>query len=532
MRAYEPKGPARFDHQKQGLNKMIETKGVCALLFDPGTGKTGTTLDYLTVLALAGKREVRALVFAPLAAVDTWVGQSAAFVHDDVQVWAEAPGGSIVQKADVLKARARHLSAGTKRSIDLYRRGVDWPEEGTSRRLDPLAEKEPVPRIVLEVLNLDVLSNRNAVTSSRTTLDAVMEGIKDFDPDVVIIDESHRIKGQTSNVSRAAWRIGNLVPRRIILTGTVMPHSPMDVWSQWRFLDPLAFGVTGKDGVRRPASFSQFRSYFAKMGGWQGKEILGFRNLDELEKVMAQNSIVARKEDVLDLPPTTDIVVDVQLSTAEARAYRQMKEDLAHQFADGTMTAASNRLAQLMRLRQITSGYLPDSFGNPVEIGKSKVQTIKSIVNDNLAGENRIVIFCNFRHEIDQLVEIFTAKGAPKAVVEQITGDTRTKERKEIRRRFGDTDNYPDRMILVAQISTLSLAVNELVTASHAIFASLTRQRDDFVQAKARLDRQGQLRPVTFWYAIVPKTIDEVILRSHEQRTGLEDDVLRHVMGE
>lgn len=84
-------------------------------------------------------------------------------------------------------------------------------------------------------------------------------------------------------------------------------------------------------------------------------------------------------------------------------------------------------------------------------------------------------------------------------------------------------------MVIVAQIKTLSLAVNELVTANHAIFASMSQRRDEYIQARDRLDRIGQTRPVTFWHALVPSSVDHVILKSHTERTNLEDAMLKHI---
>src|SRR5699024_7249219 len=73
-RPFIPAGPTRFKHQKVGLKRLLKQQGVGALVFDPGLGKTATTIDYLSVLALAsGWEEVRVLVICPLAAVDTWV---------------------------------------------------------------------------------------------------------------------------------------------------------------------------------------------------------------------------------------------------------------------------------------------------------------------------------------------------------------------------------------------------------------------------------------------------------------------------
>ena len=73
--------------------------------------------------------------------------------------------------------------------------------------------------------------------------------------------------------------------------------------------------------------------------------------------------------------------------------------------------------------------------------------------------------------------------------------------------------------------------MNELVTANNAIFASLSQQRDDLIQARDRLNRIGQKRKMTFWFPLARGTVDEVIYRSHEDRTNLEAAVLKHVQG-
>src|SRR5690606_6377691 len=108
-------------------------------------------------------------------------------------------------------------------------------------------------------------------------------------------------------------------------------------------------------------------------------------------------------------------------------------------------------------------------------------------------------------------------------------GSTPGEDRVRLRKRFGSDDEH--RMVMIAQIKTMSLAVNELVTANHAIFGSLSQQRDDYIQARDRLDRIGQTRPVTFWHVLAPGTVDEVILKSHRERTDLENAVLAHIMG-
>lgn len=540
MTKYITGGPPRFDHQKRGLNKLIATGGVCALLFDPGMGKTATTLDYAGLIALK-QGEARVLVVCPLAAVDTWVDQADKFVSPQVGFWAEALGGSLLHRAEALAARGdqpfgKPLSKPRREKLMHPRaQNADLSFAWSYRTLDeertrPVTRGEGPeaikgPRLVLEVINIDTLTSRQAV-GKRTMADIMVDAIKRYNPHLVVVDESHKIKGYSGNASRLLARVSRFVPRRIILTGTVMPHGPMDVFGQWRFLEPYAFGDVQEDGSHKEATFGGFRNRYAVEGGWMGKEIIGYQNLDEMQAIMAKNAIVARKKDALDLPPTTDAEVHVELSAAEKKAYADLRDSLVTQLSYGTLATTDNRLTQMLRLRQITSGHLPDDTGRVRVVGSSKAKTIASLVHDTLVGEERIVIFALFTHEIKLLEQVLARAGTEVMV---ISGATPGEDRVRMRKRFGSKD--PQRMVMVAQIKTMSLAVNELVTANHAIFASLSQQRDDYIQARDRLDRIGQERPVTFWHVMAPGTVDEVILKSHRERTDLENAVLAHIMG-
>lgn len=532
---FKPKGPERFAHQKIGLNRLIKQRGVGALLFDPGLGKTATTLDYLSVLALKKREPVKVLVMCPLVAVDTWVKQAELYVPDEIAYWAEALGGSMLEKAETMAARGgnrygkpltkhKRGAEGTRPEALFYRKAIELetrhmvPEDGPNL--------EQTPSIILLVVNFDTFSRRDTV-GGKTMADVMLEAVKRFGPDVAVADELHKVKSASSNVSRLLSRISRVVPRRIGLTGTVMPSGPLDVFGQWRFLDPNAFGDRLADGTIRQATFTGFKLRYAQLGGWMGKEVVGYQNLDEMQDVMKKIAVVARKEDALDLPPTTDVEVPVHLSPSEKKAYADMKKDLATDISRGVYSTSQSMLTQMMRLRQITSGHLPDDQGNMHVIGKSKVNTIKSLVHDSLEGEKRIVIFCLFTQEIEMLREALKAKGTELMV---ISGKTSTEERMAMRKRF--RSDAPERIVMVAQIKTMSLAVNELVTASHAIFGSMTQQRDEYIQARDRLNRLGQERPVTFWHVVAPGTVDEVVLKTHQDRTDLENAMLRHVMEE
>lgn len=538
---FEYGGPKRFAHQTQGLRWLIETKGTAALLWEPGTAKTSTVLDYLSLLTLKSEREIRVLVVSPLAAVDTWVLQAETFVSPQVSVWAEVIGSNLTVKrrAQVLADRGGNpfTRATETRGARLRGKRTLWAGSAPSlysRRADgrtaPRADGPdglPPTRLVIESINLDSFKSRQRV-GSKTMADVMLEAVRRYSPDVMVVDESHvSLKGYGSNVSRLLARVGEHVQRRIILTGTAMSHSPLDIYGQWRFLAPYDFGTLVAPGKRKRSTWGSFTDRYAMMGGYMGKQVVGFKNLDEMQEVMAQRAMVVRKEDALDLPDLVEEIVPVHLSTKEAKAYDGMKKNLAATIGLGSSATVPNRLAQAMRLRQITAGHLPDDQGVKQTIGTSKVDVARSLAKETLAGEKRIVVFGEFIHEIDALSD---ALGDKDTTILKITGATSSAERIRMRKKFGSDD--PSRMILVAQIRTMNLAVNELVTARAAIFASLPQQRDLIVQALARLDRIGQTRKMTAYFLNSPGTIDDTIYDSYQKRSNLESAILDHLRDE
>src|SRR3546814_20852821 len=133
--------------------------------------------------------------------------------------------------------------------------------------------------------------------------DVVHRAGQRFTPDVVVIDESHRIKSPSANVSRTAARLTRLAPRRLILTGTVMPHSPMDVWAQWRFLEPMAFTVPDprNPAQQKPLTFGQFQERSGVFGRRKGRHNVGFRNLGKTPAASDRTTITRRQGDAPDL---------------------------------------------------------------------------------------------------------------------------------------------------------------------------------------------------------------------------------------
>lgn len=511
-----------MEHQAKGVEFLESVDGIGALLYDPGVGKTGTTLAWLDTLA-ARIKEVRVLVIAPLTAADTWVLQAPMFMDSTVK--------ARLMQGSTLSIMGRIAQAGSWTAVPDAAIGVD--HEGI------LARQIEGNRVTILSMSAGAVSS---YCTERTKTVRMLSAIRKYAPHVIVVDESHIIKSATANISKAVYQIGQLAPHRIILTGTVNPHSPLDVYGQWRFLAPWTFSdqrtepfiatptkmTKAQQASIRPWSWGRFRDRYAVPGGFKGKGIGGYRNLDDLNDRVAERSHVVRKEDALDLPPVTDVDVHVSLSPRETRAYSEMTQDLVAQLDNGDLLEAPNALAKMMKLRQIAAGFVKDTDTGEVHIvGDSLRKAVREVVEVTLAGEQRIVVFAYFRAECQMLADSLRKKGV---TVETITGSTPAKERLAIRQRFGDVSGNPERTILVAQARTMSLSVNELVTAQNAVFASMSERRDDWVQARGRLDRNGQKgHHVTFWNCYTPGLIGEIMLDRHKDRGDLEAALLNHI---
>lgn len=572
-----------MQHQKEGVQFLDSVDGIGALLFDPGVGKTGTTLAWVDK-RVAQSGEFRVLVVAPLTATDTWVLQAPPFMDSTVKArmlegrtvdiltklrkagtWADVPDArvSVNHKGTRNKVTILSMSAG---SISSFCR--DDPKKEVIRKAgwDKLQQFTGLTQAVVETMDkaldswcpqqdpavaAEAMALREQATyfigsgqGKRQRVVQVLQAVRKYKPHLVVVDESHLIKSAGANISTAMYQIGQLAPHRIILTGTVNPHSPLDCYGQWRFLAPWTFSdqynepftknplrMTKAEAASvKPWPWGRFQKRYAEMGGYQGKVIQGVDPvmIHELHARVAERSMVVRKEDALDLPPVTDVDVHVTLSPREVKAYNEMRDELAAEMADGTLLEAPNALAKIMKLRQIASGFVKDTETGEVHvIGSSLQESVREIVDVTLAGENRVVVCAYFRAECAALADGLRQQGR---TVEIITGETKAKERLAIRRRFADVDGNPEQVVLVAQARTMSLSVNELVTAQNAVFASMSERRDDWVQFRGRLDRKGQVgNHVTFWNVFVPGTVGEVMLETHKRRGDLEKALLDHI---
>ena len=239
----------------------MTSKG-CAFLMDMGTGKT------ITTIALAGtlhhKHKItQMLVVCPKSIVDVWEQEFEKFADFPYQL--AVLDGTSAKKADTIR-----YMIGNGLQIIVVNYESCWRLEAELTR---------------------------------------------WHPDMIVSDESSKIKNPQAKCSKALHRLGKISSYNLILTGTPITNSPLDFFSQYKFLDESIFG----------GSFYGFRAYYAILGGFQNHQIVGYKHLAELVEKAHSIAYRIRIDEAVDLPEFVEEVRPVKLEQNAQKVYDGIK---------------------------------------------------------------------------------------------------------------------------------------------------------------------------------------------------------------
>lgn len=461
-----------YKHQIRGANMALRAFGALDAktpgggfgeLFEMGCGKTLTTIAVAGALYNLGKID-RVLVVAPTSVCSVW--------PHDLNQFATFPW------------EARVLLGDKKKRLKALNELENWP---------------------FKALRIAVINYES------THREGIFEALAAYKPDLIVCDESQRIKNPSAAQSKALHKLGDAAPFRMILSGTPVQNNAVDLYSQYRFLDPAVYG----------ANFYAFKNRYCIMGGYGQHQIVGYRNMDEL--VEKEHSVAYRvtKEECLDLPQQTFINRYVQFTDAEQAIYEQLRKSSFLELETGENVTATTILTMYLRLMQLTGGFLTaDESTRPNQVNTAKLDALADIVDDYVVDAGKkLVIFARFRAEIAAIENLLRLR---KIQYGSIYGDVPMEERGKI---VDDFQTNPDTKVFVAQIQTAGLGIT-LHAASTAVFYSYDYNYANYAQALARIHRIGQRLPVTYIHLVVDGSIDEKILAALENKEDMAKTVV------
>lgn len=324
-----------------------------------------------------------------------------------------------------------------------------------------------------------------------------------WNPDLIIADEGHKIKTHNISASKAMHRLGARARYRLLLTGTPVTNKAIDVFSQYKFLNPAIFGQ----------SFYAFRNRYFDMVGYGNHTPVLKKSMErELTEKIHSIAYRATKAECLDLPETTDIIRKVELEPQAMLLYRNLVKDSYAELSEGEVTI-TNVLTKLLRLSQLTGGFLgSDDSSKAEQVSTAKLKVLEDIIDSALEENKKLVVIARFIPEINAICRMLDKKGVRYSL---LTGSV--KDRDEQVAQF---QNYPDVPVFVGQIATAGLGIT-LTAASTMVFYSLDYSMSNFEQTKARIHRAGQRVPCTYIYLTAAGTVDEKVLKALKNKANL-----------
>lgn len=437
---------APHEYQEQGVKLLLE-KQHCGLLLKPGMGKTSTTLAAISIL-LKKKLVKRVLILAPLRVVHlVW--------PDEISKWDNF----------------NHLTYSVLHGPEKVQRINDNTQ--------------------IHLMNYDGLLH---------LLPDIL-ALKQFPYDMLVLDESSKMKSHTSKRFKALKKVLGKFGRRVILTGTPAPNGMLDLFSQCYCMD---------QGMSLGKFITHFRTEFFHQIPFNDYDwFLNAGAEEQIYKRIQHKTLHLSAEDYLKMPKLVETDVFVELPAPAMKQYKSMERLLMTQVLGGSVVAANAAVASA-KCRQIANGFLYDN-GVATEIHDAKLDAFEDLL-EQLDGKP-VLVFYEYTQDLERLRTKFPGRhigGAVNQAQVQLLADW-------------NDGKVP---LLYAHPASAGHGLNMQHGGHNIIWFGPSWDMELTEQAVDRLYRQGQKNDV-FVYRIMAKgTIDELIAKRLAQKDKLQSDLL------
>tara|TARA_R100001086_G_scaffold247643_3_gene182441 strand:+ start:660 stop:2102 length:1443 start_codon:yes stop_codon:yes gene_type:complete len=461
-----------YAHQKEALVRSWN-KPEYAYFMEMGTGKSKVLIDNLAILYSKGAID-SALIIAPKGVYRNWSER-------------EIP---------------EHLPTSIS-----YRVGV-WSASPKKKDKDALVSLFDVTEeLKVLVMNVEAFSTKKGV--------AFAEKFLTFHNTLLAIDESTTIKNPKAARTKSLVKLSKLATFRRILTGFPITQSPLDLYSQAEVLSPSLLGFS---------SFYSFQNYFGQVvkrsfGARSFRQVVGYRNLEELNKRVDKFSYRVLKKDCLDLPNKIYQRREVEMTKMQKQYYEQIKDNAILLLKDMDSVSVNNILTQILRLHQITCGFVKTDTGEEIDIDNNRIDELIDVLAEM---QGKVIIWANYRKNIQEIVSTIEGLAGPRSVASYY-GDTPEDEREEVIKRFQDPNS--DLQYFVGNTQTGGYGIT-LTQSQNVVYYSNNFDLEKRLQSEDRAHRIGQTNKVTYVDLVSKGTVDEKIVKALRSKLNLAQEVL------
>lgn len=335
----------------------------------------------------------------------------------------------------------------------------------------------------------------------------------------MIVDEAHMIKTHNAVRSKNAVKIGKGAKYKLVMTGTPIANAPLDLYMQFEFLD---------DNIIGSGDFFSFRNRYAVMGGFEGKQIIGYQNMEELIELVSPYVYQVRKSEVLtELPPKVYEIREVQFNEEQKSLYTSIAKKNRAVVGDRGLTV-NTVLERMLRLQEICGGIVtfernPDLF-NPSKYEHSRIPgrnpKIEELLSITEEYQVSTIIWCRFIEEIHMVSEALRAKYGADQVVE-IYGQISEKDRDH---NVQELFQKKKARFLVGNAATGGTGLN-MTAAELVVYFSNSFNYVERDQSEDRAHRIGQTKSVLYIDLVMEKSVDGAILSALQDKKNVSEFV-------
>ena len=457
------KGPYRpktqpYDHQIRALKKL-EGKKAFGLFMEQGTGKTKTLIDWAGKLFCEGKI-TGVLVVSKKGVHRQWI-ESEVSTHCGVPSF-----------------------------------GVWWPIKEVPKEL------EPGETLKWMTFNYDGIKTPAGLAAAKAFC------AKHKGKLLIIGDESQEIKNHKSARHIALTELKPYSSHRALATGTPVAKNLTDEWAQMKWLDESILGIR---------YITAFRAEYCIMGGFEGREIIGHKNIESFRKKVDPFTFRATKAEIGILPKQYS-EWRFDLTRDQYKLMRQIKDDLKAEIESRAIVSVQHAASAIAKLQQIASGFLIDEEQvahrlMPVD----KNPRVAAALEWLDADDGKAIIWARFREDMAILAE---ALGGAGISFSQYHGGINDKDRADSVKSFMSRDGV---RVFLANPQSAGTGLNLQGLCNRALYYSNSFNAIDRWQSEDRIHRIGTVGAVTYTDLIGVRSTDAHIMRNLRKKKGISD---------
>ncbi len=341
-------------------------------------------------------------------------------------------------------------------------------------------------------------------------LGKLVDPILSWRPDLFIGDESHRYKGKSTLRGKAARRICWLTDYVRLLTGTPTPNNVGNLWGQLVGIDKALWG----------ASYERFAKKYLIRDSLFPDKILGVLHPEKIREMLLQCADIVRREDVFGPDQWQTIIREVSLPPKAADLYASLVKDwiTVDALQKNETIDVTHKLQRIIRLQQLTSGFIKDVNGELHKIHSTKIDAVMHDLEEIIESGEKIVVFHKFTEEGNQLYERTCKEFGPRNVF-RINGSVTGQDRGKAIAAF---ELHGSGCVAIVQTDSGGIGIS-FASASHVFFVSQGFSFDIELQARDRIYSPGKSKCVSLYQC--PNTVDSFIARTLSGKENFHESI-------